>query len=136
MNSTRTEKLKRLLRASAYPRRGQAKFTAANDHNPLILQDCPACRGTGKRDRRYYEDGQRVWALGTCAACDGTGNTGEIENYFVSEASKVPAATATPDADGWLRCPGCRIVFTTRDPHRWTGYRHIRCGQRIRLFYQ
>jgi hypothetical protein len=115
-----------------YPRRAKAKFTAENDHNPLILQDCPECHGSGKRDRRSAGlGGGQIWSLGSCEACAGVGITGNVEAYFTSDISAAAPVAATPDADGWLRCPGCRIVFTTRDADRWTGYRHIRCGQRI-----
>lgn len=129
-SNERKRELQRRLLLSSHPRRAKAQFTATNDHNPLILQDCPACHGTGKRDRRHDGlDGERVWELSECAECGGTGITGEVEHYFLTNS---PEATATPDAEGWLRCPGCGIAFTTRDSHRWTGYRHIRCGQRIR----
>jgi hypothetical protein len=129
-SNERKLELEQQLRSSPYPPRAKAQFTAANDHNPLILQDCPECRGSGKRDLRSEDaSGARTWTLGSCSACGGTGISGQIEHYFLADA---PEATAIPDADGWLRCPGCRIVFTTRDPDRWTGYRHLRCGQRIR----
>ena len=127
--SERKLELERRIRLANFPRRAKAQFTTANDHNPLILQDCPACHGTGKRDRRHDgADGERVWELGSCSDCGGTGITGEVEHYFLTESA---VAAGRPDAEGWLRCPGCGIVFTMRDPHRWTGYRHIRCGQRI-----
>lgn len=126
--------LERRIRILRYPRRSKAQFTEANDHNPLILQDCPECEGTGKRDRRYDgPNGEREWVLGQCDTCGGSGITGEVEPYFTSAASAAEPVEATPDADGWLRCPACGIVFTTRDSYRWTGYRHLRCGQRIRV---
>lgn len=122
--------LEACIRSSPYPRRAKAGFTAANEHNPLILQDCPECQGTGKRDL-CSEDarGRCMWASGECSACGGTGITGEVEQYFLTDS---PEATAVLDADGWVRCPGCGILFTTRDRYRRTGYRHRRCGQRIR----
>ncbi len=122
--------IERRLRSASYPRRSKAQFTAANDHNPLVLQDCPTCHGTGKRDLCHDGPaGECGWVLGACSDCGGTGITYEVERYFLTES---PEVVAIPDAEGWLRCAGCGIVFTTRDPHRWTGYRHIRCGQRIR----
>jgi len=130
LSNERKNELEQLLISSPYPPRAKAQFTDANDHNPLILQDCPECRGTGQRNLCSEDaSGARTWRLGYCSACGGTGITGQIERYFLTDA---PEETAVPDADGWLRCPGCGIVFTTRDPHRWTGYRHLRCGQRIR----
>jgi len=113
------------------PRRSGAQFTAENDHNPLILQDCPACHGSGKRGyRSVSESGAQIHTLKLCEDCHGSGTTGQIERYFLKE---LPIKDAFVDADGWLRCPECGVVFTTRDPNRWTGYRHITCGQRIIL---
>jgi hypothetical protein len=126
LTNERRLEFEQLLHSSSFPPRTRAQFTAANDHNPLILQDCPHCRGSGKRD--LWSEDARTWTLDTCADCGGTGISGEVEHYFLTD---TPEATAIPDAEGWLRCPGCGIVFTTRDPHRWTGYRHLRCGQRI-----
>jgi hypothetical protein len=130
-NEERKRELQARRRLASYPRRREAQFSEANAHNPLILQDCPACCGTGKRDHHTkLPGGGSMWELGICADCGGAGTTGEVEPYFLTE---MPEATAMSDADGWLRCPGCGIVFTTRDPRRWTGYRHMSCGQRIRI---
>jgi hypothetical protein len=128
-SNERKLELEQHLRSSPYPPRAKAQFTAANDHNPLILQDCPECRGTGKRDLFSKDASGARWTLGACSACGGKGITGEVEPYFLND---VPEVAARPNSEGYLRCPGCGIAFTTRDPHRWTGYRHIRCGQRIR----
>jgi hypothetical protein len=117
--------------AEPYPRRKDAKFTDANEHNPLVLQDCPECRGSGRRDlRSENERGQSVRSLIVCPACGGSGTTEKVERYFPSDLLEKTAMT---DEGGWLRCPGCGIVFTTRNSYSWTGYRHIRCGQRIRI---
>src|SRR6187401_1580628 len=112
LTDERRHELEELLRSSLYPPRAKAQFTAANDHNPLILQDCPHCRGSGQRDL-CSEDarGARTWTLGACAECGGTGISGEVAHYFLTDA---PEAAASPDAGGWLRCPGCGIAFTTR----------------------
>ena len=127
-------KLQNCLLVSKYPRRNKAQFTMENDHNPLILQDCAECHGTGKRDRRYDGPGsERVWALGSCDTCAGTGITGAVEPYFTSPESGRPPVMAHADSEGRLRCPACEIIFHVTDPHRWTGYRHVRCGQRIRV---
>ena len=122
--------LEEKLRSSPHPPRANARFDAENDHNPLMLQDCPECGGTGKRDiRSESARGGSIWTYGECSACRGTGITGDVEHYFLTDA---PEVTVIPDSKGWLRCPGCGIAFTIRDPYRWTGYRHLRCGQRIR----
>ena len=121
--------LQRRMLISRHPRRANAQFAAENEHNPLVLQDCAECRGTGKRDIPSGDiRGKHTWTLTTCSACDGLGITGELEPYFTSDEE-----IRLPDADGWLRCPGCSTVFTTRDRDRWTGYRHKSCGQRIRV---
>src|SRR5215510_11245510 len=41
--------------------------------------------------------------------------------------------SVTADEEGWVRCPRCDIRFTARDRRAWTGRRHRRCGQRLRL---
>src|SRR5262245_20144393 len=45
---TKAEIQRRLLVAK-YPRRGMADLRSAPDHNPLVLEHCPTCHGSGRR---------------------------------------------------------------------------------------
>jgi hypothetical protein len=123
MLAEKKDAIRRRLLVSRYPRRDAAIFEDANDHNPLVLEDCPSCRGSGKR---CSQEGSS-YALDTCASCEGTGITFNIVPYFSSDA---PAEAAIVDAAGWLKCPGCRRRFAMYDKRAWTGRRH-RCGQKI-----
>jgi hypothetical protein len=107
-------------------------FTAENDHNPVIADPCPRCSGRGKvSERGTDEDGNLVARVGLrCPACGGTGTTGEQVHYFDNDLRPVEVAVGS---DGWLTCPCCRWRFSAHDRNVWTGYRHARCGQRIRL---
>ena len=115
--------------------RRDVAFTEANDHNPTVSEECPRCGGSGRTS--IYEhgvgaDGQAVdtHSRVECDACGGTGSTGARVRYFDNDA---PVAAAAADANGWVTCPGCRWRFTVRDRSVWSGLRHVRCGQRIRL---
>ena len=129
-NEERKADIRRRLTLMRYPRRSAAKFTDENDHNPLILQNCPACGGSGRRCSFSTKPGDHSVDLIICPDCDGSGITGQVEPYFPHE---LPEATAHTDAEGWLTCPNCNWRFTTRDRHAWTGRRHLRCGQRINV---
>ena len=119
--------IRRRILVSKYPRRGAAVFDDSNDHNPLILEDCPACGGSGKRCT--LESGQYV--LDNCGACEGQGTTFNVVRYFPEER---PSVAAVVDTVGWLECPGCRRRFATYDKHAWTGRRH-RCGQKVDIHF-
>jgi hypothetical protein len=108
------------------PRRSAATFSDDNDHNPRVLQDCPACSGSGKSCHRSGE----AYALEVCASCSGTGVTGDVEPYFPDDRPEVPACA---DDTGWITCPSCDWRFALHDRRAWTGRRHLQCGQRIRI---
>jgi hypothetical protein len=57
-------------------------FTDANDHNPVVLDECPKCHGSGKAS----EYGPGVHYLVECDACSGTGTTGQRVRYFDNDA--------------------------------------------------
>jgi hypothetical protein len=96
----------------------------AEDHNPEILEDCPACQGRGT----ICEEAGGVASLDDCRECSGVGTTFNVVRYFSNDS---PAKSARADADGWIQCPTCGFRFSTKDPDRWSGWRHMRCGQRI-----
>lgn len=96
--------------------RRETVLSSDPNHNPLVLANCSRCSTTGK-------SGSIV-----CPSCNGSGTSGHVERYFPVDH---PPAQATLGRDGWLRCPGCGLKFTIRDQRRWSGKRHITCGQRI-----
>lgn len=105
-------------------RRYPVLFTAANDHNPRVLENCPDCEGTGK----IRTENRNTFTFTVCESCSGSGTTGRIVPYFRNDH---PALTVAVDADGWLRCPHCGKYFTIHDAERWTGLRHKTCGQKL-----
>lgn len=113
------------------PTRDEAEFTEENDHNPLIRKICPECKGYRKRDiKREFPDGALSWTLTSCTACDGKGWVDGSQNYFDNDSDVVPAEVS---AKGYVECPCCGWKFSIHDKHRWTGRRHMRCGQKITL---
>jgi uncharacterized Zn-finger protein len=108
------------------------EFTDANDHNPLVTEECPNCLGMGEGEQLVSIDtpnGPRQsieWV--TCSTCNGSGRGPRLVRFFDNDS---PAIAIDVGPDGWLTCPGCDWRFTIRDPHAWTGRRHRRCGQRI-----
>ena len=123
----RKSEIRRRLTVAQNPRRANAQFTDENDHNPIVLQDCPACHGSGKTCEHHGPD---VIARIECPTCNGNGITGETESYFTNDA---PAMDATPNAHGWIKCPNCGTSFMNTDCHAWTGLRHKKCGQKIAM---
>jgi hypothetical protein len=113
------------------PTRDEAEFTEGNDHNPLIRKICPECKGYGKRDiKGEHPDGTRTWALTLCKACAGKGWVEGAQRFFENDAETMPAKAS---ATGYVQCPCCGWKFSVKDKHRWTGRRHMRCGQKITL---
>ena len=55
-DEARKAEIRRRLTLARYPRRSKARFTDENDHNPLVLQDCPQCHGSGARGERWAEE--------------------------------------------------------------------------------
>jgi hypothetical protein len=123
--------IERRLLLAKYPRASGRSdvplvFSDDDDHDPLVLEDCPSCHGRGTR----CDERGGVASLDACDACDGAGTTFELVRYF---ASSAPAVEVAADDEGWATCPGCSYRFSTRSPAAWTGRRHVRCGQRIVL---
>jgi hypothetical protein len=79
--------------------------------------------------RSFEQEGCQVKSREKCSECDGKGVTGEVEPYFTNENPEVDASVR---ADG-TTCPTCGWRFRLSDPNAWTGRRHLRCGQKLRL---
>ena len=129
MPSESPEERKRRLRIEKllrdHPRRSGAQFTDANDHNPLVLEDCPQCRGTGKHGRSTPSGAE---VLEACGACHASGITGDVTPFFDNPSSVVEVPC---NDQGWVTCPRDQWRFTLNDPGAWTGLRHKRCGQKL-----
>lgn len=110
------------------PFRADAIFDDANDHNPLVLEPCPKCRGA----RKYciMNEGTGALELWECDVCRGCGTTGRAVPCFENQSTEREAST---NPSGFLTCPGCNHRFTIRDPNAWTGRRCKKCGQKISI---
>ena len=105
-------------------------FDDANDHNPIVFDECPACRGGGcHSESGRDEDGNFFHQRVRCGECRGTGTTGQRVRYFDNDRSvaEVPLRNGRS-----VTCPCCGWSFLITDRTVWTGLRHVRCGQRIR----
>ncbi|SHI61532.1 hypothetical protein SAMN02745181_0504 [Rubritalea squalenifaciens DSM 18772] len=102
-------------------------FNAANDHNPLVLPDCPVCKGYGKQD--VSSGGGSVWSLMECAECNGKGFVvgGTPEPYFTKGNT---AKEVRRNSAGWIKCTFCGKAFKDYDRNVFTGLRH-KCGQKL-----
>jgi hypothetical protein len=127
------------LRLAKYPRRTstalhrgpfgagpQLLFTDENNHNPLVLEDCPECHGRG----HVCHEAAGIAATSACPHCEGLGTTLELVPCFANDS---PEQEGVLDEHDFLTCPCCGRRFSTRDRHSWTGRRHFGCGQLIRL---
>ena len=114
--------------------RSDVAFTSDHDHNPLVLDDCPRCNGYRKYDVFTDPDPEtgiaRQIDLHGCEVCGGSGRASVQVPYFDNAAEPI---TVRLPANGLLRCPCCGWGFNVRDRAVWTGWRHGRCGQRIRF---
>jgi hypothetical protein len=128
--------LQRRLKLRQYPRRSAAQFTEENDHNPVILADCPRCSGRGHTCEHLVErtaEGLSVmYSTDDCPDCGGSGTNEELTRYFSNDA---PPLDAVANEEGWLKCPSCGWRFSTKDKNVWTGRRHIRCGQKLNIIH-
>jgi hypothetical protein len=130
-NEERKADIRRRLLRARYPQRSNAEFTDENDHNPLVLRDCPACRGYGAMGEcGVTDEGAHYHARFACPACGGSGVVAEVEPFFPDDHAE---AEVRLDRGGWATCPRCGWRFTPRDRNAWTGRRHVRCGQKIKL---
>lgn len=120
------DEIQRRLLVAKYPRRAAADLRSAPDHNPLVLEDCPTCRGSGHTCE--WEPG--VSTMLVCPACQGAGTTYAVVPRF--ENANPPVAVSLGE-DGWLTCAHCGRRFSPTDKHAWTGLRHVSCGQRLLL---
>ncbi len=105
-------------------------FTDQNDHNPLVLAECPKCHGLGSWCEECEIEGRRVLALVGCGVCNGSFTSGEVVRMWPDDREPM---SATVQPNGWLRCPHCGKLFSTGSPASWTGRRHRTCGQKIVL---
>ena len=120
------DELRRRLIVAKHPRRRDADPSSAPDHNPLVLEDCPACSGSGTRCEMTAHES----TLLECTACSGEGTTYAVVPLFSNNAEPLAARA---EAAGWVTCPCCGWRFSLADRRTWTGFRHVRCGQRLRL---
>jgi nitrite reductase/ring-hydroxylating ferredoxin subunit len=125
-NIIRKKEIKARLNLKKFPRKSQAVFLDENDHNPLVLENCPKCNGHGT----YCIESPGMAIKEYCEECEGSGVTGNIVHYYQEELSEVEVLI---DEGGWLICPRCEWKFTIRDGNVWTGKRHKRCGQKIKV---
>jgi len=72
-----TDDIRRRVALARDPRRSAATVTGDADHDPLVVQDCEACRGSGRQCRETAT----AASLEVCVACGGSGVTGEVERF-------------------------------------------------------
>ncbi len=109
-----------------YPTRRTVVLAAHPDHNAMVLVDCVLCGGLGQE--LLFKHG--VTAFVSCRLCGGSGAGPTIAPFFTNQA---PQADVALGGDGWLTCSSCGIRFSPRDRNAFTGLRHIKCGQRLRV---
>jgi hypothetical protein len=120
------DEIQRRLLVAKYPRRAAADLRSAPDHNPLVLEDCPTCHGSG----HTCEIEPGAARLLECPECHGDGTTYTIVPRFTNAN---PAVAVPVEDDGWVTCAHCGNRFAPTDKDRWTGLRHVSCGQRLLL---
>jgi hypothetical protein len=116
------------VRVGPDPPLSELAFTSGNDHNPSYTDECSRCNGFGKLftfrfDQRRGADDDRP-----CPDCGTTGRV--VKHLFNNDTFPIQVTTGH---DGWVTCPCCGWRFSTQDKRIWTGYRHRKCGQRLKL---
>lgn len=58
----------------------------------------------------------------------------EAQQQWVRDAyAAMPVGDATPNAAGFVECPGCRSKFSYRDSSTYLDQIHLRCGTRVNV---
>jgi hypothetical protein len=127
-NEVRKAEIRRRLNIEKYSKPENIVYTDENDHNPLVLEKCPDCRGTGKNC--YFVETEMTYYTDVCSTCDGDCYTGELVRQFDNDAKPLEASL---NSHGWVTCPGCGTRFTVTNKRSWSGRRHLKCGQKIIL---
>ena len=127
-NEARKAQIQRRSNIAQYSKLANIVHTAENDHNPLVLEKCPACSGTGKNCRFVAEE--NALYTDVCEACDGDRTTGNVIRRYPTDSTLIEARV---NESGWVRCPGCSVGFKTTSDESWSGLRHKSCGQKILL---
>jgi hypothetical protein len=130
-NEERKNAIRTRLTLAKYPRRSEAVFDDANGHNPLVLEPCPSCRGSGHVCEGSMDG--RAYFMSECAMCEGSGVSGAVARYFPDDVAALPAIAVEVDELGWTTCPRCERRFATCSKSAWTGRRHLTCGQKLEL---
>lgn len=104
-------------------------FTEENDHNPLVIPNCPHCimgktAGVSRGPNRSH-------AHSLCETCHGTGiATPPIPQLrFDCDSNEMDVAC---NKTGHVRCPQCVIGFKYYDKRAYSGKRH-NCGQKLNI---
>jgi hypothetical protein len=118
------EAIKKCLRIAKYSKPENITFTDENDHNPLVLETCKICFGS----KYICLEDNLVAVKDLCDACDGLGVTGNLVRRYSED---YPAMSAIISETGWIKCPNCKVNFSTDSSQFWSGRRHITCGQKI-----
>jgi|SRR5215475_1058408 len=125
-NEAKKEEIRRRLNIARYSNRENIVYSDENDHNPLVLEKCPACSGTGKNCR--FVASENAYYTDICEACDGERTTGNLVRQYSSDTAPIEARV---NESGWVKCPGCGVGFKTTSHESWSGLRHKTCGQKI-----
>ena len=127
-SEVRKAAIRKRLTIAKYSKAEATRCTDDNDHNPLVLEPCPDCHGRGKRCD--WSEDRTVHSQVVCPTCDGEQFTGNLIPRFSNNANPI---LVTPDALGWVTCPGCGTGFKVTSKHSWSGLRHLKCGQKLVL---
>lgn len=118
------EAVKKRLRIAKYSKPENVGFTDENDHNPLVLETCKICFGS----KHVCSQNNLEVVRYSCDACEGLGITGNLVRRY---PENYPAMSAIISESGWIKCPRCKVNFSTYSSQFWSGRRHITCGQKI-----
>ncbi len=100
------------------------KPSQENAFNPVVRKWCRECDGAGFKFSQFATDS----CLATpCAECSSAGTT--LDSLY-AESESIDVFV---DEKGWTRCPKCGFRFKASDAHAMAGFRHGRCGQRLRI---
>lgn len=102
-------------------------FTDENDHNPLVIPNCPHCI-MGKRGGEYRGPNRSI-AHQRCESCDGSGVDSTEEPIRLFDNEFTPEKISCNKV-GHVRCPKCGIGFEYYDKKAFSGKRH-NCGQKL-----
>lgn len=116
---------------TAFVNENRAKLTRMGWAPPTTLSCAICSRLTFSHEIIEFN---RIQVCVTCVCSFGDALETELfRRGEIERPSRFDAPTVELEPGGWIRCPECAELFSVHHSRSWTGIRHRRCRQLIRI---